>query len=373
MEYDLILVRYNEIALKSGSVRERFEKRLLSNIEDAFAVAGETASIERAAGRFYVYPQNFDAALLILGRIFGIYSFSPAIKCSSDLEDIRRSAAAFALKSIKPGQSFAVRPKRTGSGHPYTSQELGRDVGDAVNEATGASVNLTNPDFELFAEVRDNKAFVFSGRLHGPGGMPYGTQGRVVAVVDSMDGALAAYLMAKRGCEVILMAPDSDGDSPSAAGAALESLKPWIPKVKMCIIDHKEDFKEIAAASAPACARVLSKRQLLRKAELLARFIGYDAIVTGERLSGSEESGDDICLTDSAASMTVLRPLTGFYGKRLIALSNATRIGLEADHGNGPENLGDCRMTVGELEAVEKNCRAEETAICCVEKRRLQG
>ena len=46
MDYDLILIRYGELALKSDKVRRRFEKKLVKNIQAS--IEGE---VRRDQGR----------------------------------------------------------------------------------------------------------------------------------------------------------------------------------------------------------------------------------------------------------------------------------------------------------------------------------
>ena len=61
----LILVRYGEIGLKSRSVRRRFEKKLISNIEDAFLRNKIECSVTSEWGRIYVYTENLDKGVIL--------------------------------------------------------------------------------------------------------------------------------------------------------------------------------------------------------------------------------------------------------------------------------------------------------------------
>ena len=96
-------------------------------------------------------------------------------------------------------KDFAVRPRRSG-GHGFTSQDIGRDVGSAINVKTGAKVNLTDPKNEIFVECRQSTAYLFVDRVEGPGGMPLGTAGKALVVLDSEDSVAAGWLIMKRGC-----------------------------------------------------------------------------------------------------------------------------------------------------------------------------
>ena len=228
-----ILVRYGELALKSRPVRMRFERTLIRNIEDLFVHAGEECLVERQWGRILLFAKDDARAGAILSRVFGVTSFSPALECGSAMEEVSKTVAERSREILRRGQSFAIRARRTGS-HPYSSQELAAAVGAAVlkaNEGKGIKVNLTKPDTELFVEVRQKKAYNFVEKFPGPGGLPMGTQGRVVALLDGENGAVAAWMMLKRGCRVIAV------DGGPKAQAALDMLLPWVPELRLHKID----------------------------------------------------------------------------------------------------------------------------------------
>ena len=220
-----ILVRYGELALKSRPVRLRFERTLIRNIEDLFIHAREECLVERQWGRILLFAKDDDRAKAILGRVFGVTSFSPANECGSEAAEIAKVVAERSLSVLRPGQSFAIRARRTGS-HSYSSQTLAAQVGSAVmkaNEGRDIRVDLSKPEVEFFVEVRQKKAYNFLERFPGPGGLPMGTQGRVVALLDGENGAVAAWMMMKRGCRVIA-AGAGDG-----AKKAMAMLLPWVP------------------------------------------------------------------------------------------------------------------------------------------------
>jgi len=114
---------------------------------------------------------------------------------------------------LPAGASFAVRGRRTGS-HPFTSQELARDLGGDVLDRfpdRHLRVDLEHPEAELFVEVRGPRTYLYFDRVAGPGGLPLGVAGRLVAFVDGPRGALGAWLMMKRGCRVgVVVAPSGE-------------------------------------------------------------------------------------------------------------------------------------------------------------------
>jgi len=202
----IILARYSEIGLKSTPVRVRFENRLRDNIMTMLASDRIEALVTKKDARFYIETEDIGAAISSLKRVFGIASLSVAEVCSSDMKDICSAAAEYSLSRLKEGESFAVKARREGD-HGYTSVDVGREAGSAIflaNESKGVKVDLTDPDVKFYIEVRNNRAFVFGSYIRCHGGLPIGTQGKVMAEVRNERDTLSAWLMMKRGCRVVI-------------------------------------------------------------------------------------------------------------------------------------------------------------------------
>jgi len=217
----LILARYAEVGLKSRGVRRYFERILVNNIMTALAKNDIEALVNAEHGRLFIETGEIDRAIAIISRVFGIASLSPVLRAESNLPDMMRVAAEYSRTLLHPGDSFAVRPRREGD-HPFTSVDVGREVGSAIwqaNEDKKVRVDLSHPDVEIFVEVRKNRTYIFSQYVPGPGGLPMGSQGRVVARVDNEEDALAAWLVMKRGCRVIVLSEHE----------AASILQPWDP------------------------------------------------------------------------------------------------------------------------------------------------
>jgi thiamine biosynthesis protein ThiI len=219
----LFLVRYGELGLKSPKVKKRFQKRLMKNIEDAFLKRETQCITSMDWGRIYIHTDEDNKAEDILEKIFGVTSFSKVIECSSNLKDINDSASQYSKQVIPKNSTFAVRTSRTGS-HKYSSQDVAKEVGSAileVNQDKNLKVNLSNPDIEIFVEVRHNRTFIFSMKIPGPGGFPLGSQGKVLAVISDKKSVYASWLLAKRGCNTRLFCLSED------ALKLAEYLKQW--------------------------------------------------------------------------------------------------------------------------------------------------
>jgi tRNA uracil 4-sulfurtransferase len=207
----MLLVRYGELALKSPPVRREFESALRRNILDQFVREGIAARLRSDRGHLYVEANDPEAATRLVRRVFGVTSVSVVYEVPTDREQIRDRLLALADPRLPAGASFAVRARRTGQ-HPFTSQELARDLGGDILDRfadRGLSVDLERPSVELFIEVRGPRTYLYFDRAEGPGGLPLGVAGHLVALVDGRRGALGAFMMMKRGCRVALVAADA--------------------------------------------------------------------------------------------------------------------------------------------------------------------
>jgi thiamine biosynthesis protein ThiI len=190
----LYLIRYGEIALKSNRTRRAFKRQLVNNIKSVLNRAGIKNSIYCTWDRIFVECEK--PAQPFLKRIFGITSFSPCQKCKPDLKSIKRAALAVAKEIIKPGQTFAVRTKGP------QSQKINEIVGRAILVATKGKVKLKKPRHVIGIEIKD-KGYIFVKKIPGPGGLPEGVGGNVLALINKKEDLKAAWLAMRRGCRVI--------------------------------------------------------------------------------------------------------------------------------------------------------------------------
>lgn len=309
MDPDVILARYGEIGIKSPPVRRRFEQTLQENIEHAFETEKLDVVVQRLRGRFLLHSSDPSRAISILRRIFGIVSVSPARVRSSKLPELLPEIGAFfeTLIAAKPdAKSFAIRPRRTGS-HPYTSQDLGRQGGGAVFDTPAGQslrVDLEKPDIEVFVEVRDDKAYLYSETLRGPGGLPMGSQGRVLVLLKDLHSLVAAWLMMKRGCTIVPVHFEGITGSRERADSFERFLRAWYFRGRCIHVAHHEanEFPREGAC-------ILCMRQMIRKAGLLARYKKCKAIVTGEAFSST--TVENLTMFGNLTSVPVLRPILG--------------------------------------------------------------
>lgn len=228
-----LLIRYGELGLKSESVRRRFEQALVQDIRRKHVLAGVPCVTSSTRGRLFVDSGDWRRSCEILSHTFGVVSFSPVTKATSELSGLRDAVRQFSGPLFSQGARFAVRARRTGN-HPYNSQKLAEEMGSTILDSfkdLSLKVDLDEPDVEVFIDVRDKWAYLYSSVLRGPGGMPKGTQGRVLSVVETRRGLASSWLLMKRGCNVVVACQDRGLPPPLAS---------WNPDLK--VVAPEEDI-----------------------------------------------------------------------------------------------------------------------------------
>lgn len=305
----MIIVRYGEIGTKSKRTRRGIEATLIKNIEHV--IDGE--NIEQEFGRIFVESDSKETAEMV-ARVFGVVSTSVALRVSSAMEDILREGTAYAKARIKDGETFAVKARRTGT-HPYGSQDILAKLGAEIVSATGAKVRLKDPDRTINVEVRERDAYIFDSIINGVGGLPLGSQGKVVALISGgIDSPVAAWMMMKRGVELICVHMDNSrlfGDfSRLRATECIEELSGWNGKIRTYLVPQCEILEEIRKSGKITC--VLCKRAMLRVAEIIAKKEHAKAIITGENLGQvASQTLDNLYVIDRVVTLPVFRPLVG--------------------------------------------------------------
>lgn len=328
MNYDLIIARYGEIGIKSPKIRSRFERKLVKNIKATFE-----CDVDRNQGRIYVRPEDFDEGVEKLNRVFGVVSYSPATSTHTTYDEIDETLTRYTEKLVDKGlidenTKFAIKCRRVGQ-HDFTSQEMAAHCGGVVRSVVLAPVDLTNPDLTIFVEVREDDTFIFHEKIKGPGGLPLGTQGKVVVLLSSgIDSPVAAYMMMKRGCEVIALHCNNDPFSGPKVTENFNLLVDQLNKyasgnpIKRRVIDYGE-YLTVAKNKAPEkMTCVLCKSGMYRIAEKLALKLHADAIVDGSSVGQvASQTLSNILATRYGVDVPILSPLIGLDKEEITAIA----------------------------------------------------
>jgi thiamine biosynthesis protein ThiI len=329
---DLLLVHYHEIGLKGGN-RPRFEQALRRNLREAL---GDSAgSVRILSGRMEILDPKPDA-LERVQRVFGVQNVSPAFLVEANLPAMvtRALEVAADADAATPFATFAVRARRSRTGFRHASQEVNETVGDAIRTRMGKAVDLKHPDLLLRIEVSGKLAYVSAVKLPGPGGLPVGTAGRVVALLSAgIDSPVAAWRLMRRGASVVPVhfhgQPFTDRSSERKVEDLLAALRLWGFSGPWYSVPLGEAQREITLAAPSGLRVLLYRRLMLRVAEAIAVNHGALAVVTGESLGQvASQTLENIGAVGSVATLPLLRPLIGT--DKIEIIEQAERIGTYA-------------------------------------------
>jgi tRNA uracil 4-sulfurtransferase len=361
-----VVVHYHEIALKRGN-RPVFVRQLVDNIGRALRGTG-VKRVRSIEGRVIVSltPRaDWPEISRRLHRVFGIANYALSWRAERTIDAITETVM-HAIDGRQFG-SFALRTKRADKSFPIPSPEISRIVGHTVKERTGSAVNLNDPDLAITVEVVRGEAFVSLDRLPGPGGLPVGTSGTVLALLSGgIDSPVAAWRMMRRGCRVELVhfhgAPYQDRTSRDKAVELARLLTRFQLHTRLHLIAFGDIQRQIVAQVHRPYRVVLYRRMMLRIAEALAAAVGAQALVTGESLGQvASQTLANLTVTEEATSLPLLRPLIGMDKAEITAqaqLIDTFETSIQPDQDCCqlfvPRHPATC-MTLAEAQAAERS------------------
>lgn len=327
------VVHYAEIGLK-GRNRPFFERTLAQNIARRLErLEFEVTQVERLPGRFVAHvkhPQDRAAWAKALSPVFGIAYFAPAFLTEREMEAVR--AAVLEHLPSGPVDSFRISASRADKSFPLISPEIERELGTAVQERTGWSVQLDGADLDIRVEVLHDRAILYLGRLPGPRGLPVGVSGRVGLLLSGgIDSPVAGYLALKRGCQVVPIHFHSRPfgnwrGAEKRARKIVQALGAYGMEPFFYVVPIGRQQREITVLAPPAFRVLLYRRLMVRVAEALVRREGGKALVTGESVGQvASQTLEGLAVVEDAAGMPVLRPLIAMDKQEIV--DQAERIG----------------------------------------------
>jgi thiamine biosynthesis protein ThiI len=311
-----IIIHYHEINLK-GRNRGWFESHLQNHI--AAALKGlRYENVRKISGRMIVnlLPDSpIEAIKFRISRIFGIANFVLAWEVPAQIDAIHKGLEF--LIELKPFDSFKMDSRRGTKDFPLNSQQLNEQLGSFVQNRTAAAVRLSNPDRTFHVEIVEKSAFLYSEKLPGAGGLPYGTGGKVLCLLSGgIDSPVAAFRMMRRGCRVMYVHyhsfPHTSIESQDKVRQILRILSRFQLQSRLFLVPFADVQREIVAHAPPRMRVVLYRRFMVRIAQSLARRERAYGLVTGDSLGQvASQTLENIRTISSVASMPMLRPLIG--------------------------------------------------------------
>ncbi len=329
----LFLVRYGEIAVKGKGTRARMVRLLERNIAAALRSRGvEGFRVWSRDARVFVEVPDGDGsrASEALSRVFGIVSYSPVVRVRHNgLGDIVSRGVELFSSHVR-GRSFRVRARRSGR-EPFTSKDVEKALGAALLEAGAGRVDLENPEVTVYVEVRGGEAYFYTEVLEGPGGLPLGSEGRVLALVSGgIDSPVAAWMMMRRGAEVDMVFFNLGGEAHELGVLKVAKILAdgwshgYSPRLHM--VDFRPVVSVLMEEVDEGVRGVVLRRLMFRAAEIVAGEEGALGLVTGESLGQvSSQTLHNMLAAEKGIGLPIYRPLIGMDKNEIAGM--ARRIG----------------------------------------------
>lgn len=315
MEYNHILVRFGELTTK-GKNRKTFIQKLFQNTKEALKQF-DRLTYELTYDRLYILLNGEDqkAVTQALKRVFGILSFSLAIKVPSELDAIKE-AASFLIERSE-GQSFKIDTKRNDKNFPMTSQEISRAVAGYVFHHTQKElhVDVHQPQIRIRIELRQKYTYVMNDVIHGAGGYPVGIGGKALLMLSGgIDSPVAGYLTMKRGVEIECIhfaSPPYTSDRAREKVLELVSkLNAYQPTIRVHVIPFTDLQLAIYEHAPESYAMTVMRRMMYRIAAQVAKEEGCLAISNGESIGQvASQTLDSMKAINCVIDLPVIRPV----------------------------------------------------------------
>ncbi len=322
---DLILIRYGELSTK-GKNRKEFIAKLVQNIKTALK-GFDGLVYHKTHDRLYIYINecNENDVIYVLKKVFGISSFSCAVKVDSNINSIVEMAYQVAMKSS--GSTFKVITRRNDKNFEYRSDDINRLVAGKILKESNWKVDVHNPDLRIQIEVREDATYIMNNVIQGAGGYPTGVGGKAMLMLSGgIDSPVAGYLTMKRGiaieCIHYASPPYTSSNAQKKVVDLAKEISIYQGSLKMIVIPFTELQMAIYQNCDESYAITIMRRMMFRIAEGLAKKHRCLAIVTGESIGqvASQTLNSMQCINE-VVKLPIIRPVACFDKLEIISLA----------------------------------------------------
>ncbi|MHA2296286.1 MAG: tRNA uracil 4-sulfurtransferase ThiI [Candidatus Hodarchaeales archaeon] len=330
--YNAVLVHYSEIAIKGGN-RKYFEQHLVSNLKTALKKL-HGLEVQRNYGRITIWLQeksDIEKIEKIIKRVPGVANFSFCLVSQLDIASIKEKILESHKIEGKNALTFRITTKRGNKSFPMTSMDVSRALGTWIIEKKGLKVDLTNHDINFNVEITEKDVFLYTRRIKGMGGLPVGSNGKLVALLSGgIDSPVAACRMLSRGCSIILVhfSPHTSqgGDGIDKIYQLARVIAKYQPMTKLYSVPFVDIQKKLIMFIPPKLRMIVYRRVMLEIAERILLSDKAKGFVTGDSLGQvASQTPENIRAIWSKTSWPILAPLIGENKESII--DEAKRLG----------------------------------------------
>ncbi len=328
MTPQFILVRFGEVTLK-GRNRTKFEQQLIRDMKRKLAPFPNT-EIEHTFGRALIAlnGEQYDSVAAALKRVFGIYSFSPVLRTSQELDSIREAALAVMQQYDPEPKTFKVSARRADKSYPHDSQKMNHLVGGYVlKNMPGLKVNVREPEVQLWVEIRPEGVFVYAQIEQGLKGFPAGSSGKSMLMLSGgIDSPVAGWLAMKRGLKVeavhFYSYPYTSERAKQKVIDLARTLTQYVDDITIHLVPFTDIQVRLKQESNENLLITLMRRVMFRITEKLAHARDAKAIITGENLGQvASQTLSSLYAIEQVTTLPILRPLIMMEKEEIIRIS----------------------------------------------------
>lgn len=328
MQYDHILVRYGEMSLK-GKNRKQFVNQLKNNVKQSLS-SFPSLNFTANRDRLFIQLNGEDGEKVAkkLETVFGIQSFSLAIRVESEIEAIKERALEAVKQLYKKGDTFKVSAKRADKSFPLTSDQLNYEIGRHILIHTeDLTVDVHKPDINVRVEVRPHATYIMCKDYKGAGGLPVGSSGKAMLMISGgIDSPVAGYLSMKRGLEIeaihFFSPPYTNERAKQKVIDLVKKLTEYGGKITLHIVPFTDIQVTIQQNIMSNYTMTSTRRMMLKIADEIRKKRDALAIVTGESLGQvASQTLESMYAINEVTTTPVLRPLISMDKNEIIDIA----------------------------------------------------
>jgi len=312
-----LVVHYAEIGTK-GANRGHFERRLCAHVGLALEDLDVRTEVRRVQGRLTAdLPDGVsdDELLARVACVAGVREVAIGVAVPPDMEALAREAIAL-LAAAPPG-SFKIDARRGDKSIPLRTLDVNRRVGAACFAATGRPVDVHAPAAVIRIEIAGPLCYVIGPARQGPGGLPPGSTGTLLALLSGgIDSPVAAWKMMRRGARVIAVHFWNRSLAGNDVLEKLEDLARILARTQgemvLLVTPFEAVQRVIIATTAESLRMIVYRRAMRRIAERLAALEGAAGLVTGDSLGQvASQTAQNLRVFHEGSSLPIHAPLIG--------------------------------------------------------------
>ena len=327
---EIFLLKLGEIVLK-GANKRQFEDKLRQNVRRRMRPFG---NFDVYLMQFTIYVEPMDEEADVEGAwdacstIFGVVSLCRCRACEKDLDCIFQTVEEYLGDDLECAESFKVESKRSDKRFPLTSIGISQVIGGRLAEAhPTCRVDVHNPAYTVYVEVRDLAAYVHGPAVPGAGGLPTGVGGRAMCLLSGgIDSPVAAYMMAKRGVEIECVHFFSYPYTSELAKNKVLELARLVTRYCGRMTVNVVSFTQIQEAIRDNCPEefftLIMRRFMMEISQRIGQEHGCEALITGENLGQvASQTMQAMAVTGAVVDVPIFMPLVGMDKEEIVTIA----------------------------------------------------